>query len=332
MKVLGIESSCDDTGIALIDGNNICENIVLKQEHKKGVIPEYAARAHHSALFEYANDVIGNKKIDLIAYTAGPGLIGSLFVGSCFAKGLSYSSNIPSIGVNHLEAHVILPYWLNQDLIEFPYLCLLISGGHTMLILVRELGKYEILARTLDDAVGEVFDKVARYIGLDYPGGPEIEKVAKDNSWKDSKSGYEYEFKFPNVMQNRDDFSFSGLKTAAMMHKVTEASRPDFCAQFQEHIANLLSEKTQRAFNKVNQSLEKPIRHCVISGGVAANKVIRAKFDALAQSLGCAMHYPPIEYCTDNGLMIAALGQLRYEQWGSSGFDEKIFASAKWTD
>lgn len=341
MKILGIESSCDDTGIAFIEDYEILANVILKQEHKKGVIPEYAARAHHQAICDHAREVIAHKKIDLIAYTAGPGLIGSLFVGACFAKGFSYASDIPSIAIHHLEAHILLPYWMqfnyeklkheNISKLEFPYVCLLVSGGHTMIILVKNLGEYYVLSRTLDDAVGEVFDKVARHIGLDYPGGPNIEKLAREKT-------ADGEFVFPNVMHNRDEFSFSGLKTAAIGQidgqSANAEQKANFCSDFQNHIANLLVNKVERIYLKLRDDaqfcMEKLgisnvcVKDFVISGGVAANETIRAKFNQLAQKYEMQMHYPPIALCTDNGLMIAALGQLLFQKNGPSALTTKI--------
>jgi len=310
--ILGIETSCDDTAIALIRGNEILANVVLKQEHKKGVIPEYAARAHHVALFEHAREVIKNHTIDLVAYTNEPGLVGSLFVGANFAKSLAYMLDVPSIAINHLAGHMLLPYWLSRvadtqadNHLQFPYLCLLVSGGHTMIVLVEDVEKYRIISTTLDDAVGEVFDKVARNIGLDYPGGPNIERLAQN--CKDTGNKYS----FPFVMRNRLEFSFSGLKTAAIEQINIDAKleeKQDFCYAFQEHVAMLLTEKMKQTHE---QYLTK---HWVVSGGVAANKKIRASLDAAAKELGVNMHYPDIALCTDNGVMIACVGQLLYQK------------------
>lgn len=309
MRILGIESSCDDTGIAIIENGKIIENIVLKQEHRFGVVPEYAARAHHIGIYEATKKIFN--KIDLVAYTNGPGLMGSLFVGSSFAKGLAYSANIPSIAINHLEGHFLLPYWLYS--FEFPFLSLLISGGHTLLIEVYDVDNYKIVSRSLDDAVGEVFDKVARHIGLNYPGGAEIEKYAL-------KASNKKEYHFPNVMLNRDEFSFSGLKTAAIRQinkNSSLAEKYDFCNQFQNHIAKLLELKFEKFYQRNN------IKNWVISGGVAANKVIRAAIEAKAKELKCETYYPPIELCTDNGVMIASVADLIYEKIGPSSFNIK---------
>lgn len=313
MRVLGIESSCDDTGIAVVENGEILENVVVSQNHLKGVIPEYAAREHHLAIYNATKPLF--KDIDLIAYTNGPGLLGSLFVGSSFAKGLAYASNIPSIAVNHLEGHFFLPYWLYR--FEFPFFSLLISGGHSLLIEVYDLDEYRIVSRSLDDAVGEVFDKVARHIGLPYPGGVHIEKLAKNASHK-------HEFVFPNSMHSRDEFSFSGLKTAAI-RQISEGDslekKSDFCFQFQKHIAFLLSSKIARFYSKNN------IKTWVIAGGVAANVCIREAIDSLAAQNDCSVFYPPIELCTDNGVMIAAIGELLYSKVGASSFELKPFAS-----
>ena len=315
MKILGIESSCDDTGIALLNDNKIIENIVLTQEHKNGVIPEYAARAHHQALYDVIKPIIQKHEIDLIAYTNGPGLIGGLFVGASFAKGLAYGSQIPLIGVDHLKAHIILPYWLED--IELPYLCVLVSGGHTMIILVKDIDEFQVLSTTIDDAAGEVFDKVARNIGLKYPGGPEIEKMAYDG---DSEV-----YKFPHVMYKSMDFSFSGLKTAAIRQITIEAThqeKADFCASFQKHMAFLLTQKMEKIIKKHD------IKNWVISGGVAANKVVRSSFDVLAKENDANIFYPLISLCTDNGVMIAALGGLMFEKYGPSELDLEPFAQS----
>ncbi len=343
--ILGIESSCDDTGIALILGDEIVANTVLKQEHKKGVIPEYAARAHHVALFEHSHSIIQDFSIDLIAYTSQPGLIGSLFVGANFAKSLAYTLGVPSIGINHLVGHILLPYWLDRNAacnvgkkICFPYLCLLVSGGHTMIILVENVGQYKILATTLDDAVGEVFDKVARNIGLDYPGGPHIEQLASivsESSYSrqslldegcDMFMQDKRKYKFPFVMKNRQEFSFSGLKTAAIEQITNDAAIEDkaqFCRDFQDHVAFLLAQKMQQVHNQLQDS-GYDLAHWVVSGGVAANKTIRAKLDEVSLACNAQVHYPPVELCTDNGVMIACVGQLMFDRAISQNLDEML--------
>lgn len=317
--ILGIETSCDDTGIALIKGNEIIENIVLKQEHKSGVIPEYAAREHHIALsLEVEKIIKKHQKPDLIAYTQGPGLIGSLFVGACFAKGFAYSAKIPSIGVNHLEAHIILPHYIEN--VPFPYLCLLISGGHTMIVLVKEIGCYEIFSQSLDDAVGEVFDKVARNIGLAYPGGPEIEKEAK----KALNLNF---FEFPRAMENNDDFSFSGLKTAAIRQinkEATPQKKADFCYAFQNHVAEMLADKMERINSKIGG-----IPSWVASGGVAANQAIKGKLNQKALKNNANFFIPPPQLCTDNGLMIAVLGKFRFEKFGKTDLSLRPSAQSR---
>lgn len=314
MRVLGIESSCDDTGIAIIENGKILENIVIGQSHLYGVIPEFAARAHHVVLYEATKSIF--KDVDLIAYTNGPGLMGSLFVGSCFARGLSYSSGIPSIAVDHLVGHIMLPYWLCK--FDFPFLCLLISGGHTILINVVGLEEYNILSKSIDDAVGEVFDKVARHIGLGYPGGVEIEKLSQIHLNK-------YKYTFPMPMKNRDDFSFSGLKTAAIMQINKESSneeKADFCYQFQEHIAKILLKKFELNYKKYS------VKNWVISGGVAANKIVRMRLKELSDELGCSLYFPELKLCTDNGVMIACVGELLYKKYGASSLNVKPYVSS----
>jgi N6-L-threonylcarbamoyladenine synthase len=311
MKILGIETSCDDTGIALIDGKKVLYNKIFKQHHEFGVIPENAARDHFDAIKKNIKEI---EKPDLIAYTNGPGLIGSLFVGASFAKALAYSFGIPSIAINHLEAHVMLPYWLYE--FEMPFVCLLISGGHTMLVFVRRLGDYEVISRTMDDAVGEMLDKVARNMGLAYPGGIEIEKLAK-------AADFQEKFVFPVPVKNSDDFSFSGLKTAAIRQICaddTTEKKANFCFYFQEHVGNLLAEKLARVAKKYE------VKNWVISGGVAANKTIRRKIE----EVGVAnVFYPEIEICTDNGLMIAALASLRFPKFGATSLNIRCDAGWK---
>lgn len=313
MRVLGIESSCDDTGVGVIEKGNIIENVLVGQEHFGGVIPEYAARFHHLAIYNAVKPLFNN--IDLIAYTNGPGLMGSLFVGSSFAKGLAYASGVKSIAINHIEAHMMLPYWVYK--FKFPFLALIISGGHTLLAFVEEVGKFQILAKSIDDAVGEVLDKIARHIGLGYPGGKLIEDLAKE-----SKGFYKFNFPFP--MLNSDNFSFSGLKTAAINQIAKDAKgeeKADFCAQLQVHIANILVLKLEKWQKKLN------VKNLVVSGGVASNKVIREKMEDLAFCLNCELFLPDLNLCGDNGVMIAALGELRFPMFGSSSFQLKPFAS-----
>lgn len=335
--ILGIESSCDDTGIALIKVDNepcenrldkIIANTILKQEHPKGVIPEYAARAHHEALFDYADSIIANYKIDLVVYTNGPGLIGSLFVGASFAKSLAYGLGVPSYGVNHLHGHILIPYWLYPNQLAVPYLCLLVSGGHTLLVLVEKINnkfKYIILSTTLDDAVGEMLDKVGRHIGLEYPAGPYIEKMAKQFDPLFKTEAYT----LPFAMRNRDDFSFSGIKTAAIEqidNQANEQKKAEFCYTLQEHVAFLLSEKISKIQQQLNEKFGKDyIKHWVISGGVAANMVIRGKIEEAAKNMNIATCFPPINLCTDNGVMIACVAAL--EEAGeiqSHNLDEQL--------
>lgn len=320
--ILGIESSCDDTGIGLIRNNQIIANKVLKQEHKQGVIPEYAARAHHQALYEHAYEIIKEYPIDLIAYTKGPGLIGSLFVGASFAKSLAYGLNVPSVGVHHLAGHILLPYWLYH--VNLPYLCLLVSGGHTMIVLVEytknidQKFRYKVLSTTLDDAVGEVLDKIARKLGLDYPGGPHIEKLAAlysgtgDANFVPPNINFQ-KFKFPYTMRNRVDFSFSGLKTAAIEQIDIDASleeKIEFCYFLQKHIAFLLAQKMREIASKLKIENGYDIKHWAVSGGVAANKTICHALEDAAGENDAEVFYPPMELCTDNGVMIACVAQL----------------------
>ncbi len=317
MKILGIETSCDETAASIVtDKREILSNVVVSQidEHQKfgGVVPEIASRAHLNYLQETVNQAlqIANLKIqdiDAIAVTAGPGLIGGLLVGIMFAKGLSFSSNKPLLAINHLEGHALTARLTNE--VDFPYLMLLVSGGHCQILIVEQVGVYYKLGGTLDDAVGESFDKVAKMLGLDYPGGPIVEQSAL--------KGNELAYKFPLAMKGRQgcDFSFSGLKTAV---RTVIQSQPldqqiinNVCASFQKTVADIILDRLNNAI-KIAKNSHPGLKQLVIAGGVAANQYLLGKISAHMQQYNLETIAPPIKLCTDNGAMIAWAGVERF--------------------
>ncbi len=311
--ILGIESSCDETSAALIRGFSVRSHIVYSQMvHAKygGVVPEIASREHETIIADICRECLqqGNaefKDIDAIAVTYGPGLMGALLVGLNFAKGLATALDIPLLGINHIEGHLYAPFIQFPDL-SAPFLCLLVSGGHTLIIDVKGFKDFTILGTTLDDAAGESFDKVARLLKIGYPGGPLIDKL--------SASGNPKAVAFPRPLLNTDtlDFSFSGLKTAVLNHtkkfeNLTAGQTADIAASFQAAVVDTLTEKIRRAVQKSGRS------KLVLAGGVAANSRLRQSMRDLAESLGLELFYPPLEYCTDNAAMIAAAGTLYHK-------------------
>lgn len=313
LLILGIESSCDETSAAVLRGFDVKSHIVNSQMvHARygGVVPEIASREHEAVIdwvCREAMDRSGHtyKDLDAVAVTYGPGLMGALLVGLNFAKGLSLALKLPLIAVNHIEGHLYAPFLEFSDL-QAPYLCLLVSGGHSMIIDVREAGRYEIMGRSLDDAAGESFDKVARLLGIGYPGGPLIDKL--------SEKGDADAVKFPRALMgpNSLDMSFSGLKTAVLNHvrscaNISEIQQADIAASFQEAVVDALVEKVRRAAARSGH------RQVVLAGGVAANRRLRKKMTDLAGNNALKLYYPPLEYCTDNAAMIAAAGNLYHK-------------------
>ncbi len=309
MIVLGIESSCDETAVAVVrDDRKILSHIVLSQieEHKcfGGVVPEIAARSHINHLDGVVLQALQNADlsfadIDGVAVTAGPGLIGGVIVGVMTAKAIASVHNKPFIAVNHLEGHALTTR-LTDD-VEFPFLLLLVSGGHCQILIVEGVGRYIKLGETMDDAVGEAFDKVAKMLGLEYASGAEVERVAKD--------GDENAFEFPIPLRHRKtmDFSFSGLKTA--VRRIIEDnpnSQADICASFQKTVAKILTKRMEQAIDIYSQKYDN--KQMVIAGGVAANQYIKEKMQAMTDKHGFSLHCPPIKLCTDNGAMIAWAG------------------------
>lgn len=319
MRVLGIETSCDETSVAIVNDNKeILTNIVFSQtkEHKAygGVVPEIAARSHIEHLKPMVEQAlkqasINLQEIDAFAVTAGPGLIGGLIVGLMFAKGLSLSANKPLIAVNHLEGHALTAR-LVYDL-DFPYLLLLVSGGHCQILEVLGVGDYNMLGTTLDDAAGEAFDKVAKMLGLGCPGGPIVEELAKKGNAK------AFELPLPMIKNTNCDFSFSGLKTAVKrivdtQVKLEEKFICDLCASFQFAVSQILCLKLKRAFERYNLKFPNH-KKLVIAGGVAANDYLNQEFQKLAALNGFELFIPPIKLCTDNAAMVAWAGLERFK-------------------
>ncbi len=317
IRVLGIESSCDDTAVSIIDSNlQIISNVIVSQknEHEifQGVVPEIAARSHMKNLKKAMEVALSQakmniKELDVISATCGPGLIGGVIVGAMFAKTIASVLAKPFIAVNHLEGHALTARLTNQ--IEYPYLLLLASGGHCQYVAVLALGKYKILGQTLDDAMGEAFDKVAKMMNLGFPGGPEIEKKAL--------LGDENRFLFPLPMIDRKncDMSFSGLKTAVRLtiERLPNFSEQDICdvaASFQKAISNIIYKKTKYAINEYEKIAIG--RNLVVAGGVAANSVLRSTLELVSQEYLYKFVAPPIKLCTDNAAMIAFAGLERF--------------------
>ena len=310
MKTLGIETSCDETAIAIYDSNKgiIGESIHSQMDmHAEygGVVPELASRDHCLKIIDVLKDALGEhslNSIDQIAYTSGPGLLGALLIGESFAQGLSSALEVPLIPINHLEGHLMSPIMEFPE-ISMPFICLLVSGGHSMIVDVKEKGSYEILGQSQDDAVGEAFDKVGKLLGLPYPGGPHVEKLA-------SKGNSEaYNFPRPMIHSDNLDMSLSGLKTAVLytiqkIEDLNEAIKADIAASFQKAVTDLLIAKITKAIEQTNHS------DVILAGGVAANKYIREEFKKLEGILNIKVYYPDLKYCGDNAAMIAFVGSM----------------------
>ena len=309
MTVLGIETSCDETAASICHDGRILSNIISSQVvHSSfgGVVPEIASREHELMLNSIVNDAISEANLslgnlDAIAVTQGPGLAGALLTGVSFAKGLSIGLNISLIPINHLEAHIFANFLADPNL-SYPFICLLISGGHTQLWLVKNIGIYDLLGETRDDAAGEAFDKGSRILGLGYPGGPQIEKI--------SKNGNPTKIIFPRSLMGSDnlEFSFSGLKTSLLyfmdnFQESKEYRLADVAASYQQAIVDCLSEKLARAIIKTG------IKNCVIAGGVAANFCLREELNNRIRN--AQILYPDLEYCTDNAAMVSFLGEIK---------------------
>lgn len=334
MRVLGIESSCDETGVAIYDSEkglvaHALHSQVATHQCYGGVVPELASRDHVKYLVPLVDEVlqqaaISKKEIDAIAYTAGPGLIGALLTGACFAKGLALGLNKPALAIHHLEAH-LLAAKLDSPNLDFPFLVLLVSGGHTQLIEAQALGKYQLIGDTLDDAVGEAFDKTAKLMGLPYPGGAILAKLADDCSLDTT----EVLAPFPRPMTDRPglDFSFSGLKTHALTSWNTSAkddkARAAIAKSFQQAVVDTLLIKCKRALKQSGN------RRLVVAGGVGANRALRASLTVLMQNLQGEVYFPRPEYCTDNGAMVAYAGCLHVLR-GEKDSSQSIVVKPRW--
>ncbi|MBI1221527.1 MAG: tRNA (adenosine(37)-N6)-threonylcarbamoyltransferase complex transferase subunit TsaD [Bacteroidetes bacterium] len=328
VKILAIESSCDDTSAAILVDGKILSNEVAGQEvHERygGVVPELASRAHQQHIVPVVQAAlnqagIGVEDLSAIAYTQGPGLMGSLLVGGSFAKGLSIAQKIPLIGVHHMDAHV-MAHFIDDPKPEFPFLCLVVSGGHTQLVRMDSPASMEIIGATRDDAAGEAFDKSAKLLGLPYPGGPLIDRYAKD--------GNPEKFQFSTSRMPGFDFSFSGLKTSILYFvqeqqsknpQFVEENRNDLCASIQETIVSYLLKNLEAA------ALTLGIQHIGIAGGVSANSQLRERLQSLADTKRWKAYIPRFEYCTDNAAMIAISAYYKFKNGEFGKLDEKPFA------
>ena len=333
MRILALESSCDESAVAVYDeaagllAHEIYSQVDLHRLYG-GVVPELASRDHVRRLLPLVREALADAKtqpdeIDGVAYTAGPGLIGALLTGAALGRSLAYAWNVPAIAVHHLEGHLLAPL-LEPDPPPFPHLALLVSGGHTMLIDVAAPGRYGVLGETRDDAAGEAFDKSAKLLGLPYPGGPQLASLAA--------GGRAGRFEFPRPMLDRAglEFSFSGLKTAVSLAvkqagkngPIDAATRADLAAGVQAAIVDTLVAKTLRALEQTGYAA------LVVAGGVAANRLLRARLDAAVARQGAKVHYPRIEFCTDNAAMIAVAGMARLKAGEHEG--AAIRARATW--
>jgi N6-L-threonylcarbamoyladenine synthase len=329
MLVLGIETSCDETGVALYDGEKgLLAHSLYSQAHVHaeygGVVPEIASRDHVRKLIPLLDECLqkadcGRGDIDAVAYTVGPGLVGALLVGASAGRALATSLGVPAIGVHHMEGHMLAPL-LEENPPEFPFVALLVSGGHSMLIEVAEIGSYKVLGETLDDAAGEAFDKTAKLLGLGYPGGPVLAKAAE--------KGDADKYRFPRPMTDRPglEFSFSGLKTHTRnlynQHRDEANVVEDIAAGFQKAVVETMVIKCRRAMQQTRS------RQLVIAGGVGANRMLREELSKAGEKHGWSVSYPRIEFCTDNGAMIALAGYYRLQAGQTEA--EIIRAKPRW--
>jgi N6-L-threonylcarbamoyladenine synthase len=329
MLILGIETSCDETGVALYDGGRgLLAHALYSQVklHAKygGVVPELASRDHVRKTLPLLQDIfqqaaVEPRQVQGVAYTRGPGLIGALLVGAAIGRSLAYAWNVPALGVHHMEGHLLAPM-LETEPPEFPFVALLVSGGHSLLVRVDGIGGYQILGESIDDAAGEAFDKTAKLLGLPYPGGPALAKLAEQ--------GTPGRFKFPRPMTDRPgcDFSFSGLKTAAINAwrnlEPTPENRADVAHAFEEAVVETLSIKCERALQAAG------LERLVVAGGVGANRRLRERLQEMAEKRGGRVYYPRLEFCTDNGAMIAYAGWRRLA--AGQGEDMAIEVLPRW--
>ncbi|CAH0526895.1 tRNA (adenosine(37)-N6)-threonylcarbamoyltransferase complex transferase subunit TsaD [Vibrio hippocampi] len=329
MRILGIETSCDETGIAIYDdekgllSHQLYSQVKLHADYG-GVVPELASRDHVKKTIPLIKQALKQadltpKDIDGVAYTAGPGLVGALLVGTTIGRSLAYAWDVPAVPVHHMEGHLLAPM-LEDNPPPFPFVALLVSGGHSMIVEVKGIGEYQILGESIDDAAGEAFDKTAKLMGLDYPGGPLLSKLAD--------KGTPGRFKFPRPMTDRPglDMSFSGLKTFAAntiaANDDSEQTRADIAYAFQEAVCDTLAIKCKRALQQTG------MKRIVIAGGVSANKFLRQQLEQLADKVGGEVYYPRTEFCTDNGAMIAYAGMQRLKNGESASM--AVEATPRW--
>ncbi|HNV87695.1 MAG TPA: tRNA (adenosine(37)-N6)-threonylcarbamoyltransferase complex transferase subunit TsaD [Methylotenera sp.] len=336
MLVLGFESSCDETGVALYDtergllAHALYSQVEMHAEYG-GVVPELASRDHIRRALPLTEIVLKNadktlKDIDGIAYTQGPGLAGALLVGTSIAQSLAFALNVPSVAVHHLEGHLLAPL-LEENPPEFPFVALLVSGGHSQLMCVEGIGEYTLLGDTLDDAAGEAFDKTAKLLGLGYPGGPALAKLADSKHAERGKT----HFKLPRPMLNSGDlnFSFSGLKTAVLTmvnnnSPLTDDVRADIAWEFQEAVTEILTVKCMSALRETG------LDNLIVSGGVGANSRLRTRLNAATKRKMCKVSYPRLEFCTDNGAMIAFAGAMRLRVKINKNQDYSFGVKPRW--
>lgn len=333
MVVLGIETSCDETAAALYDGKKLLSNVVASQtEHADfgGIVPELASRAHERVIWSTVSEAMARagvtkEGVDAIAVTEGPGLMGALLVGLCFAKGLALQWEKPVIGVNHIDAHIYAAFIDEKP--ALPFVSLVVSGGHTQLFHVARPLKHILMGQTRDDAAGEAFDKIGKLLGLEYPAGPQMDRLARDGD----SSFYD----FPRSMMKKGlDFSFSGLKTAVLYylknfsdeerHALLERHLPDLCACVSAAITDVLIYKLSEAVRQTG------VKSVVIAGGVSANSMLRQKANEIGEKLGIRVHIPPPEYCTDNAAMIAATGWFKAREGLFDDMQLKPYARYQW--
>ncbi|MFT6926354.1 MAG: N6-L-threonylcarbamoyladenine synthase [Psychromonas sp.] len=329
MRILGIETSCDETGIAIYDdqlgllSHQLYSQVELHADYG-GVVPELASRDHVRKTIPLIKEALAaanctKESLGGIAYTAGPGLVGALLVGACIGRSLAYAWNIPAIAVHHMEGHLLAPM-LEENRPEFPFLALLVSGGHTLMVKVENIGEYQVLGESIDDAAGEAFDKTAKLLGLDYPGGPRLAKLAE--------KGVSKRFIFPRPMTTKPglDFSFSGLKTFAANTIAKEGKDPqtqaDIALAFQDAVIDTVAIKCKRALKQTG------LKRLVVAGGVSANESLRCQLAVLMKSLGGEVFYPRNEFCTDNGAMIAYAGMQRLKAGHFEGLG--VQAKPRW--
>lgn len=329
--ILGIESSCDETSAAISINGKIHSNFIANQTvHEKfgGVVPELASRAHQQHIIPVVDQAIAEAKIskkdiEAVAFTRGPGLLGSLLVGTSFAKAFALSMNVPLIDINHMQAH-ILAHFIDDPKPSFPFLCLTVSGGHTQLVLVRDYFEMEVVGQTLDDAAGEAFDKTAKLLDLPYPGGPLIDRYAKEGNIR--------AFSFPEPQIPGLDFSFSGLKTSILYFlqnhlqenkEFVKENLVDICASVQHRIVSILLNKLKKAARQYQ------VKDIAIAGGVSANSYLRSELNKLGEEMGWSVFIPKFEYCTDNAAMIAIAGHYKFEKGDFVG--QEIGPLARWS-